>query len=488
VAEYETNELMQVRAGKLEELRNKGVEPFGRPFARTHQAAEIVADFTGLEGGQAIVAGRVMAIRGHGKASFAELADSSGKIQIYIRSDEVGDEQYELFKLWDIGDIVGVTGEVFRTHRGEISVKAAKLTFLTKSLRPLPEKWHGLKDVELRYRQRYVDLIVNPEVRDTFVARSKIVRGIRNYLDGQGFLEVETPVLHSIAGGANARPFITHHNTLDMDLYMRIALELHLKRLIVGGLEKVYEIGRVFRNEGISVRHNPEFTLLELYQAYSDYYGMMELTENMISTVAREVLGTDQVTYQDAEISFAVPWRRVTMFDAIREYAGVDFSGITTDEAARAAARLAGLEVEADDSRGTIIHRFFEEKVEDKLIQPTFVLDYPIEVSPLTKRKADDPSLVYRFEAFVFGRELANAYSELNDPLDQRQRFEYQMSLREKGDEEANETDEDFLRALEYGMPPTGGLGIGIDRLVMFLTDSASIRDVILFPTLRSKE
>ncbi len=488
MAEYETNELMRVRVGKLDELRNKGVDPYGRAFKASHHGAEIIADFEQLAGTRVTVAGRIMAIRGHGKASFIELADLSGKIQVYIRQDEVGEEAYELFKLWDIGDIVGIEGEAFRTHRGEISVKGETLTFLSKSLRPLPEKWHGLKDVELRYRQRYVDLIVNPEVRDTFIARSKIVRAIRNYLDGLGFLEVETPVLHPIAGGATARPFITHHNTLDMDLYLRIALELHLKRLIVGGLEKVYELGRVFRNEGISVRHNPEFTLLELYEAYSDYNGMMELTENMISAVTREVLGSDQVSYQGTEISFAAPWRRITMFDAIKEYAGLDFREILTDEAARAAAAAAGIEVEKDASRGNVIDRFFEEKVEGHLIQPTFIMDYPIEISPLTKRIAEDPSLVYRFEAFVFGRELANAYSELNDPLDQRQRFDYQMRLREKGDDEANETDEDFLRALEYGMPPTGGLGVGIDRLVMYLTDAASIRDVILFPTLRSRE
>ncbi|MDO4732821.1 MAG: lysine--tRNA ligase [Bacillota bacterium] len=477
---------MQVRIGKMEELRSRGVDPFGHRFTPSHHSAEILADFEKLEGSTVSVAGRIMAVRGHGKASFVDLSDKEGRIQLYVRSDEVGEEQYSLFKLWDIGDIVGVEGEAYRTNRGEISIKARQLTFLSKSLRPLPEKFHGLTDVELRYRQRYVDLIVNPEVRNTFILRSKIVRAIRNYLDGQGFLEVETPVLHGIAGGAAARPFITHHNALDMQLYMRIALELHLKRLIVGGLERVYELGRVFRNEGIDTRHNPEFTLLELYQAFSDYEGMMELTENMVSSVAKEVLGTDQVSYQGTEISFAAPWKRMTMFDAIKTYSGYDFNEITTDEAARAAAKEAGLDVSDDAERGNIINLFFEEKVEENLIQPTFIMDYPIEISPLVKRKNDDPNMVYRFEAFVFGRELANAYSELNDPLDQRGRFEYQMSLRAKGDEEANETDEDFLRALEHGMPPTGGLGVGIDRLVMFLTDAASIRDVILFPTMKS--
>jgi len=485
MSELELTEQMQVRINKMKELEQRGIDPFGHRFRPTHSSAQVLADFEALEGKKVTVAGRVMAIRGHGKASFVVLADKEGQIQLYIKLDEVGEEAYAMFKLWDIGDIVGVTGEVFRTHRGEISVKAEELTFLTKGLRPLPEKFHGLKDVELRYRQRYVDLIVNPEVRNTFIARSHIIRAIRNYLDGLGFLEVETPVLHNIAGGAAARPFITHHNTLDIELYMRIALELHLKRLIVGGLEKVYEIGRVFRNEGIDIKHNPEFTMLELYEAYSDYEGMMELTENMISSVALQVLGTDTVSYQGQEISFKVPWKRMTMFEAIKEYSGVDFNEITDDEQARAAAKAAGLEIEKDADRGNIINLFFEEKVEENLIQPTFIMDYPIEISPLVKKKHDDPSLVYRFEGFVFGRELCNAYSELNDPLDQRERFDRQMELRAKGDEEANEIDEDFLRALEFGMPPTGGLGIGIDRLVMFLTDAASIRDVLLFPTMK---
>ncbi|NLF79820.1 MAG: lysine--tRNA ligase [Clostridia bacterium] len=488
MTDIEINDQMQVRINKLAELRKAGVDPFGQRFEWTHRSAAILKDFDRLEGQTARVAGRVMAIRGHGKAGFVVLADNDGQIQIYIRLDEVGEAAYAQYGLWDIGDIVGVEGEIFRTNRGEISIKAKKLTFLTKGLRPLPEKFHGLKDVELRYRQRYVDLIVNPEVKKVFTARSRIIRAIRNWLDERGFLEVETPVLHTIAGGAAARPFVTHHNTLDMDLYMRIALELHLKRLIVGGMERVYEIGRVFRNEGISIKHNPEFTMLELYQAYSDYQGMMELTEQMVEAVSLEVLGTDTINYQGREISLKAPWRRLTMFDAIREYAGVDFATVTTDEQARAAAKAAGLDVADDEERGNIINLFFEEKVEEMLIQPVFILDYPIEISPLVKRKHDDPNLVYRFEGYIFGRELCNAYSELNDPLDQRGRFERQMELRAIGDEEANELDEDFLRALEYGMPPTGGLGIGIDRLVMFLTDSPSIRDVILFPTLRSRD
>ena len=478
-------EQMRVRIGKMEALDQMGIDPFGQAFRRTHSSQDIFDHFDTLEGQDAVICGRVMSIRAHGKACFANIADDQGNIQIYVRLDEVGQAAFDAFKLWDIGDIVGVQGEIFRTNRGEISIKAKTLTFLTKSLRPLPEKWHGLRDVETRYRQRYVDLIVNPDVKKTFIIRSKIISAIRRYLDGRGFLEVETPTLHTIAGGAAARPFITHHNTLDMDLYMRIALELPLKRLIVGGMEKVYEIGRVFRNEGISIKHNPEFTMLELYEAYSDYHGMMELTENMICTVAKEILGSETIPYQGQAISLATPWRRITMLDAIREYAGVDFDQIETDEQARAAAKAAGIEVEPDADRGHVINAFFEEKVEEQLIQPTFVLDYPIEISPLTKRKKDDPRLTYRFEAYVYGRELANAYSELNDPLDQRSRFEAQMIERDKGNEEANETDEDFLRALEYGMPPTGGLGIGIDRLIMFLTDAASIRDVILFPTMR---
>ncbi len=485
MAELENFEQMQIRREKAAQLQAAGIDPYGESFVRTHTSAEILGNFEQLEGSHVVVAGRIMAIRGHGKACFIVLADKEGQIQIYLKVDELGEEAFSQMKLWDIGDIIGVSGEVFRTKRGEISIKAQKVTFLTKCLRPLPEKWHGLTDVELRYRQRYLDLIVNPQVKDAFIIRSKMISAIRAFLDGQGFLEVETPTLHTIAGGAAARPFITHHNALNIDLYMRIALELHLKRLIVGGMERVYEIGRVFRNEGISIRHNPEFTLLELYQAYSDYQGMMELMENMVSSVAKQVLGSDTVQYQGTEICFAPPWRRMTMFEAIRQYTGIDFNQIADDEAARAAAQSIGLTPDADMSRGNVINLIFEEKVEEHLVEPTFIMDYPIEISPLVKRKHDDANFVYRFEAFVYGRELANAYSELNDPIDQRQRFEKQMEQRAKGDEEANETDEDFLRALEYGMPPTGGLGMGIDRLVMYFTDSPSIRDVILFPTLK---
>ena len=484
----ESNDQREVRIGKMNTLKEAGVDPFGSAFSRTHTSKEVKETFNELEGKQVTVCGRLLSIRRQGKTCFSTITDIGGTIQLYIRKDVLGEENYELIKQWDVGDIIGATGEVFQTHTGEISVKAAQITYLTKALRPLPEKWHGLKDVDLRYRQRQLDLIVNPEVRETFVTRSRIVSAMRRYLDGLGFLEVETPVLHNIAGGATARPFITHHNALDIDLYLRIALELHLKRLIVGGLEKVYEIGRVFRNEGISIRHNPEFTLMELYEAYSDYNGMMEITENMIAAVCHEIHGTTELTYEETQISFATPWRRVTMLDAICEACGVDFNKITTDEQARAAAKEHHIEIETDADRGHIINAFFEEKVEETLIQPTFVMDYPIEISPLTKRKQDDSQMTYRFEAFVYGRELANAYSELNDPLDQRQRFEAQMDERAKGNDEANETDEDFLRALEQGMPPCGGLGIGIDRLVMFLTNSSSIRDVILFPTLRPRD
>jgi lysyl-tRNA synthetase class 2 len=488
LSELDTNEQMQIRRNKLQQLLDLGIDPFGARFDRSHFSEDIIDQFDSLEGQQVAICGRLMAIRGHGKTCFATIADFGGSIQIYVRKDMVSEKEFASLKLWDIGDIIGINGIVFRTQKGEISVKAQRVTFLTKSLRPLPEKWHGLKDVETRYRQRYVDLIVNPEVKDTFIVRSKIIRAIRRYLDDLGFLEVETPTLHTVAGGAAARPFITHHNTLDIQMYLRIALELHLKRLIIGGMEKVYEIGRVFRNEGISIRHNPEFTLMELYQAYSDYNGMMELTENLISAVAKEVLGTDTITYQGEEISLAAPWKRLSMLDAIKEYAGINFLAVRDDEAARKLAEMHDVEVEADASKGHVINAFFEEFVEDKLIQPTFIIDYPIEISPLTKRKKDQPDFTYRFEAFIYGREVANAYSELNDPLDQRERFTAQMAERAKGNEEANETDEDFLRALDYGMPPTGGLGIGIDRLVMFLTDSPSIRDVILFPTMRPRD
>jgi lysyl-tRNA synthetase class 2 len=488
IVDQEINEQQQVRLDKLNELRESGINPFGGRFIRTHKAAEIIAAFDELQDQDVTIAGRIMAIRRMGKASFAHLQDVSGKIQIYVRLNDVGAESYELFTHLDIGDIIGVTGFVFRTRTEEISVHVKELVLLTKSLRPLPEKWHGLKDVELRYRQRHVDLIVNPEVKNVFILRSKIIQAMRRFLDSKGFLEVETPTMHAIPGGASARPFITHHNALDIDLYMRIALELHLKRLIVGGLEKVYEIGRVFRNEGISTRHNPEFTMMELYQAYADYHDMMDITEQMISHIAQEVLGTQKITYQGTEIDLTPPWPRITMVDAVKKYTGIDYRDFKSDEEARQAAAKAGVHVPADASKGTVLNELFEAKVEENLIQPTFIIDYPIEISPLAKRREDDSNFTYRFEVFITAREFGNAFSELNDPLDQRERFVKQMEQRAKGDEEAQRHDEDFVRALEVGMPPTGGLGIGIDRLIMLLTNSASIRDVILFPTLRQRE
>ena len=478
----------EVRRAKLAALRERGLDPFGSAYTASHQAAAIVVDFEQLEEQEVKIAGRIMSKRGHGKACFLDLYDFSGKIQVYVKIDEVGEEQFSLLELLDVGDILGVCGAVFRTHRGEISVRARELKILTKSLHPLPEKWHGLKDVELRYRQRYVDLIVNPEVKQTFVQRSQIISAVREYLNGQGFLEVETPTMHNIAGGAAARPFITHHNALNIDLYMRIALELYLKRLIVGGLDKVYEIGRVYRNEGIDLKHNPEFTLLELYQAYSDYEGMMELTENMVAYVAQKVLGSMVIEYEGTRIDLTPRWRRLSMVEAVREYSGVDFGAVAGDEEARALAKEHHIEIEPHFTKGKILSLFFDAYVEEHLIQPTFITDYPIEISPLAKKRSDDPDMVYRFEAFVYGRELANAFSELNDPIDQRERFEQQMLERERGDEEANMMDEDYVTALEYGMPPTGGLGIGMDRLVMLLTNSSSIRDVLLFPAMRPQK
>jgi lysyl-tRNA synthetase class 2 len=430
-----------------------------------------------------------MAIRGHGKAAFFDLQDQQGRIQIYIKKDNVNERIFRIFKLLDIGDIVGVAGEVFKTHKGEISVFLADITVLAKSLKPLPEKWHGLKDVEIRYRQRYLDLIVNPDVKETFIIRSKMINSMRSYLNEKGFLEVETPVLSPLAGGAAARPFITHHNALDIDLYLRIATELYLKRLIVGGFERVYEIGKDFRNEGISIKHNPEFTMIELYQAYADYNDMMHLTEDLIAHVAQQVLGTTKTMYQNEEIDLTPPWKRLTLMDAVKVYTDIDFTKIkTSEEAYRAAKSLNIEEVSENDSIGKILNAVFEEKVESNLIQPTFILDYPIEISPLAKKKEENPNLTYRFEAFIMGREIANAFSELNDPIDQKDRFLNQLKEREAGDEEAHMYDEDFITALEYGMPPTGGLGIGIDRLVMLMTDSYSIRDVILFPTMRPKD
>lgn len=486
--ETELNELMQVRRQKLNDLRSQGIDPFGRRFDVTHHAKDVLEGFDRLEGQHVSLAGRVVAKRVMGKASFGHLQDLSGQIQVYVRLDDVGAEAHDLFTRLDLGDIIGVRGTVFKTRTGETTINVRELELLTKSLRPLPEKWHGLKDVDLRYRQRYVDLIVNPEVRQTFILRSNIIKAMRRYLDGQGFLEVETPTMHAIAGGAAARPFITHHNALDIDLYMRIALELHLKRLLVGGMERVYEIGRVFRNEGISTKHNPEFTMMELYQAYADYEDMMRLTEEMIAYIAVETLGTSKIVYQGQEIDLTPPWPRISMLDAINKYAGVDFNTITTDASARDAARNLDIEVEPDANRGKIINEVFEVKVEPHLVQPTFIIDYPIEISPLAKRKKDNPDFTYRFEAFITCREIANAFSELNDPIDQKERFMDQMRQRAAGDDEAHMMDEDFVRALEYGMPPAGGLGIGLDRLVMLLTDSPSIRDVILFPTMKPRE
>lgn len=481
------SELLQIRRDKLAALQNEGKDPYQITiYERTAYANQIVTEFDRFEGQIVSIAGRIMGWRDMGKASFLDLADASGRVQLFIKIDGVGEECYTQFRKWDIGDIIGVKGEVFRTRRGEISVKASELSLLSKSLTPLPEKWHGLRDTDTRYRQRYVDLIVNPDVRDTFIKRSMIIREIRRYLDNRGFLEVETPVLHDIAGGAAARPFITHHNALDMQLYLRISLELHLKRLIVGGFDKVYEIGRVFRNEGLSVRHNPEFTLLELYEAYTDYNGMMDLTEDLIRTVARTVLGTLHITFDGQEIDLEKPFARLSMLDAVKQYAGVDFSEAADLEAARALAKEHNIEVEARHGKGDILNLFFEQYCEDKLIQPTFIIDHPVEISPLAKRKPEQPELTERFELFIIGREHANAFSELNDPIDQRSRFEHQAALKAAGDDEANDMDEDFLCALEYGMPPTGGLGIGIDRLIMLLTDSYSIRDVLLFPTMKT--
>ena len=487
--EENRNEILRIRREKLVKLQEEGKSPYEiTKFDPTHYSEDILNGFERLEGQEVTLAGRIMSKRIMGKASFAHILDAKGQIQVYVQINELGKEVYDAFKTYDIGDIVGVTGTVFRTHKGEVSVRAGKLILLSKSLQPLPEKWHGLKDPDLRYRQRYIDMIVNPEVRHTFVTRSRILQGIRRYLDDRGFLEVETPVLHNTAGGAAARPFITHHNTLDINMYMRIATELHLKRLIVGGFDKVYEIGRIFRNEGMDIKHNPEFTTIELYQAYADYHDIMALTENLISTVAKNVLGTDVVTYQGEEIHLTPPWNRITMTDAVRQYTGIDMSAIHSDEEARKAAEQIGVPTEGKTAWGELLYAMFEEKVEERLLQPTFITDYPIEVSPLAKRKKEDPRLTYRFELFITRREIANAFSELNDPIDQKERFLEQARQRAAGNDEAEMMDEDFINALEIGMPPTGGLGIGIDRLVMLLTDSFSIRDVILFPTMKPKE
>ena len=479
-------QLMKVRREKLAELQEMGENPFAvTTYNQEYHTSDIYDNFDQMEGKTVSIAGRLMSKRVMGKASFFDLRDRTGKIQLYVTRDDMGEEVYKKFKRLDIGDLVGVTGEVFRTHMGEVSVRTNGYTLLSKSLLPLPEKFHGLRDTDLRYRQRYVDLIMNPEVKRTFELRSKIITAIRNYLDNRGYMEVDTPILNTIPGGAAARPFITHHNTLDIDMYMRIAPELYLKRLIVGGFERVYEMGRQFRNEGMDIKHNPEFTTMEVYEAYTDFEGMMNLTESLISTVAQEVLGTTKITYQGTDLDLAPGWARMTMMESIKKFAGIDFAETTTDEEAAALAKSVGIEVEKGMTRGEIINLAFEEKVEDNLVQPTFIYEYPVEVSPLAKRYKDNPAFTERFEVFILGCEYGNAFSELNDPIDQKERFMKQVEKREAGDEEANMMDDDFVTALEYGLPPTGGLGIGIDRLVMLLTDSASIRDVLLFPTMK---
>lgn len=494
IVSEEITEQMQVRRDKLDDLINSGHDPFGGKFARTHLAKEINEQFFGLSKEEleeksikAVVAGRIMTKRGKGKAGFTHIQDMSGQIQVYVRRDEIGDEAYEIFKTLDLGDVIGVTGTIFRTNTGELSIKATKAQLMTKALRPLPEKYHGLKDVEQRYRQRYLDLITNLDSRETFILRSKIIQTMREYLNEQGFLEVETPMLHSIPGGAAARPFITHHNALDVELYMRIAIELHLKRLVVGGMEKVYEIGRVFRNEGVSTRHNPEFTMIELYEAYADYNDIMALTENLVSYIAEKVLGTTTIQYGDDEIDLKPEWKRLHMADAVKEVTGIDFWEPLTDEEARALAKEHDVKITDKMSYGHVLNEFFEQKVEDTLVQPTFIFGHPVEVSPLAKTNKEDSRFTDRFELFIVRREHANAFSELNDPIEQRKRFESQVAERDAGNDEAHLMDEDFLEALEYGLPPTGGLGIGIDRLVMLLTNAPSIRDVLLFPQMRNK-
>lgn len=482
----ELNELMAVRRDKLQDLIEMGIDPFGEKFKRTHTAQEILDSFDELEDQNTVIAGRIMSMRTHGKATFADLMDHTGRIQLYFRVNTLGEEGYALLQKLDIGDILGITGRIFRTRRGEISVEVQSMQFLSKSLRPLPSKWHGLKDVDLRYRQRYVDLIVNPKVREVFETRSKIIQSIRNFLTDRGFIEVETPMLHVIAGGAAARPFTTHHNALDMDLYLRIAPELYLKRLLVGGFDRVFELGKMFRNEGISTKHNPEFTMCELYMAYGDAEDMMKITEEIYAHIAQEVKGSTKIVFQGQEIDLTPPWPRIPMLDAIKEYSGVDLTGLT-DEEARQAAKDKGLKIEDNATYGKVLDEFFDVFVEPKLIQPTFIVDHPVEVSPLAKRKKDNPALTDRFEPFIVTWEVANGFTELNDPIDQEQRFRQQMEQRDKGDDEAHMMDEDYIRALEYGMPPAGGLGLGIDRMVMLFTDSPSIRDVLLFPHMRPR-
>ena len=491
----ELNDQRQVRRQKMEDIRSSGLDPFGARFERTHLSNELTELYSELSKEEldetphlAKIAGRIMTKRGKGKAGFAHVQDLGGQIQIYVRQDAIGEEAYKLFTMADLGDIVGIEGTIFKTKVGELSIKVTEFTFLSKALRPLPEKFHGLQDIEQRYRQRYLDLISTDGSKETFILRSRIIQSMRRYLDGQGFLEVETPMLHSIAGGASARPFITHHNTLDMTLYMRIAIELHLKRLIVGGLEKVYEIGRVFRNEGISTRHNPEFTMIELYEAYADYNDLMALTENMVAHIAEEVLGTTKVQYGEDVIDLSPGWKRLHMADAVIEYTGVDFWKKMTKDEAHALAKEHGVELQPMMEVGHVLNEFFEQKVEEQLVQPTFIYGHPVEISPLAKKNPEDDRFTDRFELFIVRREHANAFTELNDPIDQRQRFEAQLVEKEQGNDEAHEMDEDFIEALEYGLPPTGGLGIGIDRLVMLLTNSQSIRDVLLFPQMRSKD
>ncbi|WP_440442424.1 lysine--tRNA ligase [Phascolarctobacterium succinatutens] len=487
LTENEINEQMQVRIDKMHKIEEHGWKPFGYRFLYTHRAADIAAQFDELSEKETEVkmAGRIMAIRGHGKTCFMDMQDKTGRIQVYVRKDVIGEENYALIKLMDIGDTVGITGTAFRTHMGELSIKANSVEMLSKSLRPLPEKWHGLKDVETRYRQRYVDLIVNPEVRNTFVKRSQIIRSVREVLDSHDFLEVETPILNTIAGGAAARPFISYHNALDMQVYMRIAPELYLKRLIVGGMDRVYEMGRVFRNEGIDNRHNPEFTSVEIYQAFADYRDMMDLTEEVVVKTAEKVLGTTTINYEGTTIELASPWKRMSMIEAVKEYSGKDFTNVTDLEEARAIAKELNVAVEPSFGIGKIINACFEEYVEDKLIQPTFITGHPKEISPLAKSNPENPEITDRFEAYIYGREICNGFTELNDPIDQKERFLKQVEERANGDEEANMMDEDFVNALEYGLPPTGGLGIGNDRLVMFLTNSSTIRDVLFFPTMK---
>ncbi|MGG7622182.1 lysine--tRNA ligase [Bacillus coreaensis] len=490
----ELNDQLQVRREKLASLQEKGLDPFGKRFERSGFSQELINQYGEMEKEELVnkniavtIAGRIMTKRGKGKAGFAHIQDLKGQLQIYVRQDAVGEEQYEIFNLADLGDIVGVTGTLFKTQVGELSVKVEDFQLLTKSLRPLPDKFHGLKDIEQRYRQRYVDLIMSQESRHTFITRSLIIQSMRRYLDSKGYLEVETPMMHAIAGGASARPFITHHNALDMELYMRIAIELHLKRLIVGGLEKVYEIGRVFRNEGVSTRHNPEFTMIELYEAYADYQDIMSLTENLIAHIAQEVLGTTTIQYGEYEVNLKPEWKRLHMVDAIKEYTGADFWREMSVEEARALAKEHGVEIKDTMLYGHIVNEFFEQKVEEKLIQPTFIYGHPVEISPLAKKNDQDPRFTDRFELFIVAREHANAFTELNDPIDQRERFEAQLKEREEGNDEAHMMDDDFIEALEYGMPPTGGLGIGIDRLVMLLANAPSIRDVLLFPAMRHR-